>query len=369
MFSSCSFQESPQKTPTDKNAIAQTRLPLLQTTQSVMPPPSSTSIAVTQTLLTSTPTIDRNLKTVTSSPEMTGTQTGSPIPTASKESAVGLADLPDGEYLIYHSENSIGVLSIDGQIQRDILDISNFDVDISPDHKFIVMIPKSNGEYRYLVNLNTLERTPLTFLKDCYDVVPSIDGKYLVASCSFNNSFDIFHFSIDGKKIIQLTNCNDQKGSCGMPTYSPDGKWISYRWGPAGAIQSPKIGFYLLASDCISSSQMCQNSAIGPFNISFDYVWAPNNKYLVCSWGEMARLFEFTGRTIEKLGDIPGVETGFAQHDLAWSADSERLAYTRYKQINIIDTDGGNLINLKEFNQDVYILGWVRVEKGSINNN
>ncbi len=343
VFTSCSPQNNAHKTPDGVPTIFPTYSSTIERIHSTetMTPVSKTTVSSTRFLL------------------LTATQTP----------PEGFSDLPDGDYIIYESGKFLSIISLDGKVQRNLLDIENFAVDLSPDHRYAVLIPDSNGIDRFLLDLNTFERTKLPFLKGCIHAVPSSDLKYIIGSCSFKDYFrELYLFSMDGELTYQLTNCQGQDGNCGVTAFSPDGKWISYMWEPAGAIQSARIGFYLMPSSCLATPDICEKSAIGPLQVANDYVWAPNSKYLASSGQEMISVFELSGQTIERLRDIQGTPARFLDHFLVWSPNSDQIAYTTGTEIYLINASGGVPIQVKKFDRDVYILGWEKLVDGVLDN-
>ncbi len=291
--------------------------------------------------------------------QVTPTATPQPVATRIRFTATptpinGYRDLPDGEYIVYYSgDHSVGVLSLDGQLQQTLI-YGYSDISLSPDGRHLYFVP-DRWHNPLLINLETMEQEELPFLKGCTHVSLSPDGKYLLGSCDkIDQSSEIYLFSRDGKQKTQLTFCYNNGLDCVAPAFTPDGRWISFYKGPWGAVQSPLIGFYLM--------DRTNMEFYGPFNISNDVIWAKNSKYLAGSWTGFLTLYEWTGQTLLQMRELDKVKS-FMFGDWAWSEGSDRIAYSDGGTISIVDVKEGTTSVVKDFDRDVYVLGWIKIAR------
>jgi WD40 repeat protein len=288
--------------------------------------------------------------------------THTPIPPTS----IGFLGLQNGEYILSKIGNSLIAISLDTQEQTALLKGENGDMTLLADNENLMLVPVS-GKSPYMINLTSEVRTDLSFLRGCNDISLSPEGKYYLGTCAFKeNSLDIYLFSVDGKQVVQLTNCKEQQGFCSKGFFSPDGKWISYIWQPAGALQSKRTGLYLVKSSCISSQNKCGQMSIGPFNVAADYIWAPNSILLASSGDKTIRLFKLENETIINLRELDGTPARFSNGFLTWSPNSSQLAFTTGPTIMVINITGGKSQYLKGFDQDAYLIRWVPIVNGKI---
>jgi hypothetical protein len=317
------------------------------------PSPVPNTIEPSETLLSTTPT----LMPATTIPEITIT----PSPTPS-----GYAGLSDGEYLLTRSQNGLEVISVQERSHFTLLNIPPGGTYLSQDQKQLVVVSSNHHSYK-LINLETMAEEELPFLKDCYEAILSSDGTTFLAGCESPDYFgELFSISRDGKKKVQLTNCGIDYGDCGGIAYSPDGQWITYNWGLAGAGQSSKNGFYLTKSTCQDTEYKCGEMAIGPLPLESNYVWAPNGKNLACLGEDAIRLYEVTNNTILEYKELLGTHALFSRRFSTWSPDSTHLAYTTGDEIWLIDVGGGKPEFILAFNYDVYLIGWVKIKDGKV---
>jgi Tol biopolymer transport system component len=144
---------------------------------------------------------------------------------------------------------------------------------------------------------------------------------------------------------------------CGLPAWSPDGRWIAYNRGLGGAGTSDLLGLYLLDTECLGDPSTCANSQRGPFNGDGPFTWSPDSRYLAGQWGPIVRIFEVTDEGAKPVRDV---EIEHSSSDLAWSPDGQWIAYTAGNKIMLILATGGEALQLASARLPV-ITGWVTV--------
>ena len=317
--------------------------------------------------ITKTPTI-LNLPVSTPSEVATNRPTQrliQPTFTATTSPIEGYKALPDGDYIVYYSGHSVGVLSLDSRLQEVLIN-GYSDISLSPDNKNLYLVPNSR-QTPLLINLESMEQEKVPFLKGCFDVSLSPNGNYFLGSCQKEDkSTEIFIFTRDGKRNFQLTSCSNHDANCGVPVFTSDGNWIAYYRGPSGAIQSPLFGLYLVSMKNITFDAPVRIEEKGPFKVSNDCVWAKNSRYLACSGNKFLTLYEWTGENILKVRDFSNIRAEWSDNWLAWSENSDRIAYSNLEAIRVVEILDGKISTVKEFSKDVYILGWVKIENGKV---
>lgn len=300
----------------------------------------------------------------------------------------GLSNVPDGEYILYVHENTgiLSLISIDGNYRMDLSFIKDKFEKISLDNNKWVFVSDNPLKIQNLENMN-IETVEFDLVEDCSDY-PDIflDDQTFVIACNygqFRGSREIFSFSKDGKQKMVLTNCELQGGDCIYPSFSPDGKWLSYFWMtdflPGSQIEK-YAGLHIAPSECIHSSEGCQKVSVGPLTTLMSYFWLPDTPYLVV-WGAdqdqdhlydlyaisedgtmkeehfLDKAFKTITQKIENSSD--------PVFDLLLSKDKTQLVYNDHGIITLIDTTTGGIRTLP-IRDYITLLAWIKVVNGKI---
>lgn len=321
--------------------------------------PSINPNFTTKTIEVSKPTITSNFTQI--QPNLTPITTVIPTPISN-----GYASLPDGEFILYWSQNRLRALSILNKSKVEILQVNGAWLYLSQDMKQIIEVPDNLKNSR-IVDLETMEEEKLPFLDGCYDVFILKDGLTFLATCRGpKRNLELFKYTLDGMHRTQLTDCAIEDAGCGRVAISQDGQWMSYLWGSDGSGKSRKTGFYITKSSCIDQEYTCDDLAIGPYSIEFDYVWAPNSKYLASSGINSIHLFEVKDSEIIMVKELQGTPARYSNYFLIWSPDSSQIAYTTGKEIWLVDVPGEDPTLFERFENDVYLIGWVNIKDGKV---
>jgi Tol biopolymer transport system component len=163
---------------------------------------------------------------------------------------------PDGTHLVYGCHDCAGgqgifLMEADGSDApgtRLTTNPSGYDGDInaevSPDGQTVTFVRrKVEGERQALFALD-IDGTDLrelvhyrfnVFIK--HDWAP--DGEHIVFSSPIEGQANVYTVEPDGSHRVQLTHVQPDRGAI-AGSYSPDGRWIAFRW------ENPSLGVYRL---------------------------------------------------------------------------------------------------------------------------
>jgi Tol biopolymer transport system component len=163
---------------------------------------------------------------------------------------------PDGTHLVYDCFDCAGgrgifLVNADGSDApgtRLTTAPSGYDDDtnpeVSPDGKTVTFVRmKVDGELRALFAVDIdgthLRRlVPLRFnVYKKHDWAP--DGKHILFTSTIDGSANVYTIEPDGSDLVQLTHVGPDVGAI-AGSYSPDGRWIAFRW------ENPSVGVYRL---------------------------------------------------------------------------------------------------------------------------
>jgi Tol biopolymer transport system component len=163
---------------------------------------------------------------------------------------------PDGMHLVYYCDDCTGGQGIflvkadgsDAPGMRLTTSPSGYDGDVnpevSPDGKTVTFVRgKVEGELQALFSVD-IDGTDVdklvpyrfnVFVK--HDWAP--DGEHIVFTSPITGQANVYTIAPDGSALVQLTHVGPDVGAL-AGSYSPDGRWIAFRW------ENPSIGVYRL---------------------------------------------------------------------------------------------------------------------------
>jgi len=177
------------------------------------------------------------------------------------------------------------------------------------------------------------------------DTLAFVRGKENVVS-------DIYVAKSNGSQVKRLTGGPGFKYD---PDWSPDGKWLLYRYEPPGplATRPPPLGLVVMRADGTEAVDVA--TLVGVF--SGPASWAPRDGWIAFSGGkpgEQSGIYAVRrdGSMLRRLTP-PGREAQYP----AWSPDGNRIAFTYVEpgggfRIYVMNEDGTNITRLTEGPED-----------------
>ena len=197
----------------------------------------------------------------------------------------------------------------------------------------------------------------------------SPDNKKVAFCSTKSGNVDIWAASVDGKKLIQLTDDpeDETRGYPRAPVWSPDGKRLAC---------ISKGGIQLVAATGGESRQIVEEAS--------DPAWSPDGKELGFIGKSHISVITLKTGAVRDMVDLKARSLGNSW-GLSWSPDGRNLAFISYKsptyRIFVLPVSGGELLELAGDDPgDKYALAWspdgkklsydseryVRVRTGSI---
>jgi Tol biopolymer transport system component len=245
-----------------------------------------------------------------------------------KDGYNGLSWTPDGK-IIYTSASGEGLnlwsVNVDGNDQKQLtFDGVNLHHSVSPDGRYLVFSSSRTGTH-HIWRMNTDGSNPMQLTDGGNEKWPtcSPDGRWVVYVSFAPNAQSLSKVSIDGGRPIKLS---DKPGN--LPTFSPDGKLLAFRYSETATPSVLKIGVISFEDGQLIKTFDVPPSAV----IEGDYKalrWTPDGHSL-------AYIDTRTGASNiwrQPLTDAPPKQlTDFKSDrifDFAWSLDGRRLALSR----------------------------------------
>jgi Tol biopolymer transport system component len=163
---------------------------------------------------------------------------------------------PDGDHLVYECPDCAGgdgifLMKADGSDApgtRLSTNPSGYEGDanpeVSPDGKTVTFVRRKNedtAQALFAVDIggtNLRKLVPYRFIVFVkHDWAP--DGEHIVFTSGMNDQANVYTVARDGSDRIQLTHVRPDHAAI-AGSYSPDGRWIAFRW------ENPSIGVYRL---------------------------------------------------------------------------------------------------------------------------
>jgi hypothetical protein len=302
-----------------------------------------------------------------------------------------LSGLSNGQYIIYtytFFEGDTADSSVDFQLVLQSLEGKNERVLMRTQYKMdgatpLIVLSSSQKHliiFNYAPNLTTggiLSSDPVMFNlqtrqfepvppypQKCWNLSLSPDAKSWIGECGDIANYEIFFQN--GDQQVRVTNCHSLGDECHSPTWSPDGKWISYfrRKVPVGGGLNSADGLLLVSSDCVLIQNGCMENPVG-FNGWQNYAWSPDSNYIATSFipgYDPISIYKFFNNKLvleKKFTNTPGL---FFGGPLVWSSDGQSIAFSDSTNIYIVDVTGGTQKLLIQRDAPVQLIGIVQLE-------
>lgn len=140
---------------------------------------------------------------------------------------------PDGDSIVYSSEQTIWIMNADGTNKKEIYDSIVWDGEpvFSTDGNHLYFASEHVKPYStkfigiHVIDIDGLKRTQITKNADMRAPAVSPDDKQLAYLSKLSGNYDIWVMDIDGSNQTQITDSNIDEGA---PAWSPDGEQIVY---------------------------------------------------------------------------------------------------------------------------------------------
>jgi Tol biopolymer transport system component len=186
--------------------------------------------------------------------------------------------LSPGQYLVYSFDGALNAISLDGKTHQKLANQNG--IPVSPDGSHILY-------QEAIYDLRNGTNQDVSFLQGigCGVWSGSPDGKYLTLECQDG---ELYAISLNDKSKILLSKHITPYDHFQSPTWSPDGKWISYiRITPDSAknFGFGDIQLLLVDTTCIVDRLKCEEMTREPISSDFfaspsPYSWSPDSRYI-----------------------------------------------------------------------------------------
>jgi dipeptidyl aminopeptidase/acylaminoacyl peptidase len=312
--------------------------------------------------------------TITASITITATFTPTPTPrpptltptlTATKEIYLYQAELPEGNYLLFTSNQGIDVKTDDGIWSGPFLTIPPaiiFWKSLSPDaRRFVYTLESSHATARLMMlDANDQRLREIESGKGCLYHSFAPDGQHLAAVCQEGQDppgifvIDVLN-EVRSPALIYV-----RPNAIQSLAWSPDGKTIAYTTADAALPVSDTFDpVYLLDTSCFKEPRTCPGSTrlLTWSEHSFfksPITWSPDNQNIVIRDGAaQLKIIQVKDGRSENITRVDG-QIIHAVYEYAWAPDNASLAFTawvgnftsRRKELFIIPATGGERIAL-----------------------
>lgn len=321
-----------------------------------------------------TPTIARSTETATFVP--TPTHPSTAINSYTKETTPPLSLplstlMPSGDYLVYrdyqNNQNKLGIISIDGKLKREF-SIDGEVVGISKDGKLLAYINGIPAQL-FIWEIDKQIKKPISF--GCIDLSWSPTKEKFIARCGES----IIFFRQEGTSLHRDTILASTAPPAGVglhyqdpPKWSPNGKWIAYlrtNQATASFQVKPFSEIFIFETPCLDLQILfCADKPVLLSETRGVYDWSPDSRYLVIASDsgtgkdyDVSIVDIFDRRIVKKI-----LNPEQSINSIAWSPDGKWIAYSQYKQENILllSVLDGKIVSLEGTHHDK-ILSWITI--------
>ncbi len=283
--------------------------------------------------------------------------------------------LAPGVYLLYEKHAStfpynlqLAIMSVDGSYDRFLQDVEGKYIYYSPHQGYLFILDMTyNGQFPYIYdsnpfmfNFTTMKSEGLPAIpENCMSLSLSKDKQSWVGACVTDIYLNTDIFWSEENSFVRLTYCKDNQDDCSQPSWSPDGKWISYLRRPGGALAGHPTGLFLMNTSCLSQPKNCESIATGPFKVSSGYTWSPDGKYIASEWSGYIRIYKVVGSGLVLYKDLIYASI---HGSLVWSPDGTSIAYANTNDIYMVDIQDGQPRLIAQNEPEVQVIGLIPIQ-------
>jgi len=277
--------------------------------------------------------------------------------------------LSTGQYLLFSANDgldndgygvySIFVASIEGDILGRVIEGYQNGV-ISPESE--ILLVKENQSID-MINLLTGEVSSIPDMEDCAPFSWSPDEDSILLACRNDDYIsNVYLYSFDDISKIRLSNCTGSPSYCSYPSWSPDGKWISFVQGEGrSGVAPPTDGIYVVDTECLLDPPTCPPKAFQVTRNRYEeYSWAPDGSSIALSYsGGQIGILEIPSGNLK----IIRMENDLSRNisKFSWSPDGNWLAFEYVHGIVLLSTIDDEIIKIHEGGGGKKIIGWISV--------
>jgi len=276
----------------------------------------------------------------------------SPAISVLSEDFLKISSLDPGPYFGFVETSSnkfyLSLASLSGVYQGQLTEIrGGYGLAISPDKHLLADLP-------YIVDLDMGIPEFYEELVNCTQPNWSPNSKELAVSCPSDDYHheDIHIFSIQDRRKIPVTNCENEAFSCSVPLWSPDGRWLAFYRALGGSGTSQLTGLQILDMTCSSGLANCWRDKSGVDTYP-SFSWSPDSQLLASVENDNVLVFQIVDG---KLSLLESHKVNGVVDWIAWLGNNSELLVLEYsgKGGYVVSRETGSISPLTEAQEEFF---------------